>query len=156
MFGHPLLEEAMASTSSSITIRRPIDDVFAVLTDVENAGSWFPGDVREHWTSPPPHGLGSTRRAVVRMLGRTTENDAVTTAYEPPYLAAMQGTSPNAPFLATLRFASEGDGTRVDARIDFPMLGAARLVGPPFAWLYGMAWRRGMQNLKRMMESGEL
>ena len=146
----------MASTSSSITIRRPIDDVFTVLTNVENTGAWFTGDVQEHWTSPPPHGLGSTRRAVVRMLGRTSENDAITTAYEPPHLAAMQGTSPNAPFLATLRFAGVGDATRVDVTIDFQMRGAARLVGPPVAWLYGMAWRRGMRNLTRMMESGEL
>jgi len=30
--------------SASATIRRPIADVFAVLTDVEQSGRWFPGD----------------------------------------------------------------------------------------------------------------
>ena len=94
----------MSKVTNRITIKRPIGDVFAVLTDVENAGTWFPGDVEEHWTSPPPHGVGSTRHAVVVMWGRRTENDAVTTEYRPPYRAAMRGTSPNAPFEATLDF----------------------------------------------------
>ena len=98
----------MSRTSSSITIRRPIEDVFAVLTDVENTGTWFPGNVEEHWTSAPPHGVGSTRHAVVTVMGRRTENDAVVTAYEPPHRAVMEGTSANAPFVATLTFALRG------------------------------------------------
>jgi uncharacterized protein YndB with AHSA1/START domain len=74
----------MSSVINSITIRRPIEDVFAVLTDVEQSGKWFPGNVEEHWTSPAPHGVGSTRHAVVTMLGRRTENDAMATEYQPP------------------------------------------------------------------------
>ena len=45
-----------SSVHFSITIDRPIEDVFAVLTNVENTGAWFPADVEEWWTSPPPHG----------------------------------------------------------------------------------------------------
>ena len=81
--------------TNRITIRRPIEDVFAVLTDVEKTGTWFPGNVKEHWTSPGPHGVGSTRHAVVTTFGRRTENDAVTTEYDPPHRAAMRGTSPS-------------------------------------------------------------
>ncbi|HEY8869014.1 MAG TPA: SRPBCC family protein [Candidatus Limnocylindrales bacterium] len=56
----------MASpVTSSIVIGRPIEDVFAVLTNVENTEKWFPTKVREWWTSEPPHGVGSTRHAVV-------------------------------------------------------------------------------------------
>ena len=40
----------MSSVTNTITIRRPIEDVFAVLTNVENTGKWFPGDVKE-WTN---------------------------------------------------------------------------------------------------------
>jgi uncharacterized protein YndB with AHSA1/START domain len=42
-----------SSVSSSVIINRPIEDVFAVLTNVENAGKWFPTQVEEWWTSPP-------------------------------------------------------------------------------------------------------
>lgn len=68
-----------SAVHSSIVINRPIGDVFAVLTNVENTGKWFPGDVKEWWTSPPPHGVGSTRRARVKMGLMSTENDAVAT-----------------------------------------------------------------------------
>lgn len=146
----------MASVTNSISIRRSIEDVFAVLTDVEQTGKWFPGNVEEHWTSPPPHGAGSTRHAVVTVLGRRTENDAVATEYQPPHRAAMKGTSPNAPMVVTLDFARDGDGTRVDVKSEIELRGASRLFGPLVASLYGWAWARGLAKLKRLMESGAL
>jgi carbon monoxide dehydrogenase subunit G len=130
--------------------------VFAVLTDVEQTGKWFPGNVEEHWTSPPPHGAGSTRHAVVTVLGRRTENDAVATEYQPPYRAAMKGTSPNAPMVVTLDFARDGDGTRVDVKSEIELRGASRLLGPLVASIYGWAWARGLVKLKMLMESGAL
>jgi uncharacterized protein YndB with AHSA1/START domain len=146
----------MPTVTNGITIRRPIEDVFAVLTDVENTGKWFPGNVQEHWTSPPPHGVGSTRHAVVTVLGRRAENDAVATEYQPPHRAAMKGTSKNAPFLVTLTFTPDGDGTRVDVTSAITPRGAMRIIGPLFATMYGRSWARGLANLKRMMESGAL
>ena len=146
----------MSSVTNSITIRRSAEDVFAVLTDVEKTGTWFPGNVRETWTSPPPRGVGSTRHAVVTTMGRRTENDAVVTEYEPPHRAVMQGTSPNAPFVVTLTFAPDGDGTRVDVESELGLTGPMRILGPLIAFVYGQGWARGLANLKRMMESGTL
>lgn len=146
----------MGAFTLGATIRRPIGDVFAVLTDVERTGSWFPGEVEERWTSPPPHGVGSTRRAVVRAMGRTSENDAVVVAYEPPHLAVMRGLSPEAPFLATLRFAEVGEATRVDVQIELTFHGALRLVGPFFLRWYRRQWEQGLANLTALMESGAL
>ena len=146
----------MASVTSSIVINRPIEDVFAVLTDVEQTGKWFPGDVQEHWTSPPPRGVGATRHAVVNMFGRRTENDAITTEYDPPHRAAIEGTTPNAPFAAVLTFAPEGGGTRVVVTTDFRLRGAMRVMGPLITAVYGRGWSRGLANLKGLMESGAL
>jgi uncharacterized protein YndB with AHSA1/START domain len=129
---------------------------FAVLTDVEQTRQWFPGNVEEHWTSPAPHGVGSTRHAVVTMFGRRTENDAVVTEYKPPHRAVMKGTSPNAPFVVELTFARDGDGTDVEVISDIRIRGAARIFGPIVTAIYGRAWARGLANLKRLMESGAL
>ena len=146
----------MSAVTNRITISRPVEDVFAVLTDVENTGKWFPGDVQEHWTSPPPHGVGSTRHAVVNMMGRRTENDAVVTVYQPPDRAVMQGVSGNAPFVATLSFAPDGDGTLVEVTTEITFGGAMRLLGPLVMTMYGRSWATGLATLKSMMESGEL
>ena len=146
----------MPKVTNRITIDRPIDEVFAVLTNVENTGAWFPGNVKEHWTSPPPRGVGSTRHAVVTVFGRRTENDAVATEYQPPRRATMQGTSKNAPFLVTLTFAPEGAGTSVEVTSTITPGGAMRILGPLVTAMYGRAWARGLANLKRLMESGAL
>jgi hypothetical protein len=142
----------MAATHT-IDIRRPVDEVFAVLTDVEMTGRWFPAKVEEWWTSPPPHGVGSTRRARTWVLGRPMENDAVVTAYDPPHLAAMRGLSRTAPFEATLRFSPIVDGTRVVVDTVFHLSGAMRLIGPLFVPAYDRGWDRGLRRLKAMMES---
>jgi uncharacterized protein YndB with AHSA1/START domain len=146
----------LSSVTSRITIDRPIEDVFAVLTDVENTGLWFPGDVEEHWTSPPPHGVGSTRRAIVRMGPRPTENEAVVTEYDPPHRAAMRGTTPNAPFDTTLTFEQAGAATDVTVTTGFRFHGWMRLIGPMFTVWYRRAWDRGLRRLKEMLETGEL
>jgi uncharacterized protein YndB with AHSA1/START domain len=146
----------MSSVTNRITIRRSIEDVFAVLTDVEHTGTWFPGDVEEHWTSPPPHGVGSTRHAVVRMWGRTTENDATVLEYDPPIRAVIAGTSSNAPFVGTLVFARESEGTSVEVTTELLLRGAARIALPFFSAWYGRAWARGLLTLKELMEAGEL
>ncbi len=86
----------------------------------------------------------------------TTENDAVTTVYEPPHRAGLKGTSKNAPFEAMLTFEAVEGGTRVDSQIDFFMTGAVKLIGGMFIRWYGKSWDQGLVNLKRMMESGEL
>jgi len=146
----------MSRVSVSATIRRPIEDVFAILTDVERTADWFPADVEERWTSPPPHGVGSTRHAVVRVGGRTSENDAVVTAYDPPRLAAMRGITPGAEFDAVLRFSEIEGGTRVEVDVDLAARGLRRLVMPVFASWYRRSWRAGLATLARRMEAGEL
>ena len=146
----------MSRVVNTVTIDRPVEDVFAVLTDVEQTGDWFPGDVEEHWTSPPPRGVGSTRHAVVTVFGRRMENDAVATEYEPPSRAAMAGTTPNAPFVVSLDLATVGGGTRVVVTSEITLRGVGRIFGPVVAAIYGRAWARGLENLKRQMEAGLL
>ena len=141
---------------SSITIARPIEDVFAVLTNVENTEKWWPSTVKEWWTSDAPHGLGSTRHALSRIGPFRSENDAVVTVYEPPRRGVMRGTSKNAPFEATLTFLPVEAGTKVDVAIALFLAGPGRLVGPLFMRWYRGNWERGMLKLKSMMESGEL
>lgn len=80
----------------------------------------------------------------------------MTTVFEPPHRAGMKGTSRNAPFDAMLTFEVVEGGTLVDSRIDLLMTGVAGLLGGPFTRWYQKSWDRGLINLKRMMEAGEL
>jgi hypothetical protein len=141
----------------SITIERSIEDVFAVLTDVTLTGRWYTAaKVEEWWVTPPPHGVGSIRRARVMMMGRAQENDAVVTEYDPPRRAALTGLSKMAPFDATLAFEAVDGATRVEVETVFHLTGAMRLIGPMFVKRYDRSWESGLANAKRMMEAGEL
>lgn len=140
----------------TIAIARPVGDVFDVLTDVTLTGRWYPAEVEEWWTTPPPHGVGSIRRARVMLLGRASENEAVVTEFEPPHRAAMRGLSRSAPFEVTLTFEPEDGETRVTVDSQLRLTGLLRLVGPVFIGRYERSWDRGLQNVKRLMESGEL
>ncbi len=138
----------MSSVTNRIAIHRSVEDVFAVLTDVERTGTWFPGDVEEHWTSPPPRGVGSTRHAVIRTWGRRTENDAVVTEYDPPHRAAMAGTSQGATFVATLVFLGDAETTTVEVTTDIALGGAGQDRGAGvcrLVWPQVGAWSRDAQ-----------
>ena len=138
------------------TIRRPVGDVFRVLTDVEQSERWFPARIHEYWTSDPPHGVGSTRHAVVTMLGRRTENDATVTEYDPPHRAALAGAKAGLAWNAAFDFEARGDATSVVLEFQFDASGAVRVAMRPFVWWYRRAWQRGLARFTRMMESGEL
>jgi carbon monoxide dehydrogenase subunit G len=146
----------MATTVNSITIDRPAEDVFAVATDVTKTGRWFPGDVEEYWTTPPPHGVGSVRRAIITVMGRRAENDATVTEFDPPRRGVLVGSQQGVTWTGTVECAPTEGGTLLTFTFDARVSGAARLFMRPFLNWYSSSWKTGLANLKRMMESGEL
>ncbi len=146
----------MARQTHTVTISRPIEEVFAVVTDVEKTGLWFPGDVREFWTTPPPHGVGSVRHAVVTVMGRRSENDATVTEFDPPHRGVMAGKAQGVRWTGTIECQPVPDGTKLDFTFDASANRAMRLFMRPFMNWYSKSWKTGLANLKRMMEAGEL
>ena len=146
----------MASLTRSITINRPVEDVFGVVTEVTNTGKWFPGDVREYWITPPPHGVGSIRRAEVTVMGRKSQNDATVVEFDPPRRGVLALETQGARGTATIKCTPVNGATRLDATFDIHAGGPMRLFLGPFLTWYGNAWTTGLANLKRMMEAGEL
>jgi uncharacterized protein YndB with AHSA1/START domain len=147
----------MATAEMSITIDRPVEEVFRVLTTPEDTPKWSSSAVEEALTSPGPVGVGSTRRAVVRSFGgRTTANETVVTEFEANRRVAMRTTSAPVPFEAGWSFTSVPGGTRVDWTWSFEWSGAKRVFGPPFAAYFRRSLQKDLDRLKRMMEAGEL
>jgi uncharacterized protein YndB with AHSA1/START domain len=140
---------------ASVLIERPVGEVFDFLTDAENTGTWFPARVREAWTSPPPRGVGSTRRAWVRMLGRESVNDGVVTEYDPPARAAIRIDAAGIALTMTLSFEPIGGATRASVAFDAVGRGVARLAVPPFLAWYRRSWQRGLVTAKQLMETAD-
>ena len=97
----------------------------------------------------------SRRLAVTRGMGRTSQNVAEVTAYEPGRRWTM--TSVSGPrFVATADFATVDDGTRVDFTWSFALTGVLRLLEPVFLRVFMTRFEQDLARLKTMMESGRL
>ena len=82
----------MASTSVSVTIHRPPEDVFAVLTDPTLSPKWSANVVKGELITPGSPAIGSRRRAAVKSpFGRgTTESVMEVTDLEPNRMVALK------------------------------------------------------------------
>jgi len=140
----------------SITIERSIEDVFAVLSNVEDTPKWSSNALEEKMTSVGPVGVGSTRRAVVRSFGRTTENEAEVTEFEPNRRIALQGISAALPFRVSMDFERVTAGTRVDWTWELASRGFLKLAGPLLTGVFRRQFHKDLNKLKDMMESGAL
>jgi uncharacterized protein YndB with AHSA1/START domain len=139
-----------------VTINRPVEDVFAVLSNVENTAAWYPAEVTEYWTSDGPVGVGSTRRAEGKAYGAKTVNDAEVTVYQPYDALGLRSISAPVPFEMSFRFTPVTKGTEVTWVTELRPAGMYRLIVPLTFGLHSRLGRRGMENLKRLMETGQL
>src|SRR6266704_5647637 len=124
----------MADARFSFTIARPLEEVFAVLTDPETTPKWSVPAVEERWITPGPPTIGSRRLAVTQFMGRRSENIAEMTAYEPNRMWEMKSVS-GPPFIVRATFARVEGGTQVDWTWTFHLQGPMRPFGPIVARL---------------------
>jgi uncharacterized protein YndB with AHSA1/START domain len=80
----------MGRADVSATIARPIEDVFAVLTDPTQSAKWAASAIEAELITPGPPQVGSRRRAVVKgPFGRTMESVMEVTEIEPDRRVAL-------------------------------------------------------------------
>ena len=122
----------MAVARLSVTIARPLEEVFAVLTDPEKTPKWSAPAVEEHWITPGPSAIGSGRIAVTQLLGRRSQNIAEVTAFEANRMWERKSVT-GPPFVVRAEFARDNGGTRVDWVWSFDLQGPmgvlTRIVG---------------------------
>lgn len=150
------IPQRRSRTTTVIEIHGPIDDLFEILTNADYTERWFPGNVREWWTTPPPTRIGSTRHAEARLLRVREENEGEVVAYKPPSGATLRVRASNMRYDVTVSLASQGGITRVTVDSELVLTGVRRFAAPIVVSVYRTSWRRGLANLKRLVEAGEL
>ena len=120
----------MAKFDCSITIKRPVEDVFAVMSDFSNGSKWASGSSEPaERTSDGPIGVGSTWHAVGKVVGRKIETDFEYTEFKVDRKIAYTITKPF-PMTATVVFEPVADGTRVRQTIEGEPGGFFKLAEP--------------------------
>jgi uncharacterized protein YndB with AHSA1/START domain len=146
-----------ASTTMTVTIARPVEDVFAVLSDVEKVATWSSNTIEETLLTPGPLRKGSRRRAVIKgFAGRTMQNEAEMIEFEPNRRMVVEVLDAPVPARIVIAFTPEDGGTR----LDWTGIVSPRGLLAPTAFLlarfYRMVFEKDLRNLKVLMERGEL
>ena len=72
----------MIKVEVSVIIHRPLAEVFAILSNLENNMRWRTGMIAAEKISTSPIGVGTTYRIINSIFGRRIEGEAVVTEYE--------------------------------------------------------------------------
>ena len=99
----------MQTFQNTVTIARPVGEVFAFLADLRNIPRWNYAIARTVPTSPGPAGAGATYRQT-RTIPRRSEESLQITVFQPPTRLAVQGQL--GPFRATAQLPTRASAER--------------------------------------------
>jgi hypothetical protein len=138
----------------AVIVARPVDEVFAFVSDARNRPSWDDSVESEELTSPEPIGVGSTVRTRMRSMGREYEIDWEIAEHEPPARQRIESTS--GPFSTTLVYDLTGDGDSTSVRFSVTgrPTGLLRLMQPLIARTTQRNLDNGFALLKHVLEAG--
>jgi ligand-binding SRPBCC domain-containing protein len=138
----------------SVEIDRPIDEVWAYMTDWFNTprmGGYAALGLRQ--TSPGPLGVGSTLQGRNVLLGFETRLNHTVTEWDPPHVYA--DTMEARPFRSMSQRATLealGDKTRLTVTTDFDLRPAMKLIWPFVQPFVRRKMSAGIQRLPRLLE----
>ena len=142
----------MPSAQHSVSIRRPVDEVFAFVADGENATRWRPGVLDVSRESG--EGMGAIYRQGVRGPGgRRIPADYEITAFEPNRRIGFQAIAGPVRPTGEYQFDPDGDGTRVSFSLDAVVTGWKRLLMGRAVQSTMDAEMRNLETLKSLLEA---
>ena len=146
----------MAEAEFSTTIDRPVEDVFAVLSNLEDTPKWSSSALEAKVTSAGPVGVGATARYVDKFLGRRIESEVEITEFEPNRKITMKSTSGPLSFRGSMALEGIGGGTRIDTTFEAESGGFFSLAEPMFMRMGKRQLEHDLANLKDLMEANAL
>jgi uncharacterized protein YndB with AHSA1/START domain len=143
----------MTKLEASEVINRPVEEVFAFVTDPEKMTKWMAELVEVKQTSQGPVGVGATFNAVAKPLGRRAESTQKVVEYEPNRKFAIKSTSGPVESKDNYTFESVADGTRIARVAEAEMSGFFKLAEPLFVRMMRRQFDTNFANLKDLLEA---
>ncbi len=105
---------------NTVTIGRPIEEVFEYASTPENDPTWVPASIRNRRTLPDPMRVGMTTEETVKFLGRTSRDTFEVIEYDSPTVVAYQATSgPLSGLVVRVRCEPVEGGTRLTHEVEW-------------------------------------
>ena len=143
----------METFENTVTIGRPVEEVFAFLTDFENIPTWNHAIEETIKTSPGPVGEGATYRQT-RAIPRRSEERFEVTAFEPKSRLEIQGEIGPFRTRASYMLTPVAGGTTLTNKVGLEATsGVLRLVAPLAVSRVKAAVARNLVKLKPLAPS---
>lgn len=141
--------------TSSVVLERAAPDVFGFIADMAKNPLWQRGQEECVWTSPPPHGVGSTYSQKARFMGKAIISEFEVVEFVPDRGIRFRSTSGTMPIDVT-RSVEPIDDTSctVEAVVRGEPAGLMGLLSPLTKWLVQASVRGDYRRLKALLESG--
>ena len=120
----------MLKVEESVMVDRPIEDVFAYLTDPVKIPDWQSSALEARIEGGGPMRAGATVLEQRKFLGRRIESTMEVLEYEPPHRFRIKVSSGPVPFEVTNTLGAADGGTRIDAVLEGEPGGFFRLAEP--------------------------
>ncbi|MFQ5858009.1 MAG: SRPBCC family protein [Anaerolineae bacterium] len=144
----------MARIEGSVVINRPVEEVFAFVTNPENERLWRSILLEWEQTSDGPMGVGTTIREVEQFLGRRIEETYEVTEYEPNRKFALKSISGPTPNKVSQTLESVQGGTKHTLLIEAELGGFFKLAEPIVARMIKKQVEAQLEILKGLLEAG--
>lgn len=143
----------MAKFEITVDINRPIEEVFAFISNPENLPRWRASALEIKRNSSEPLSVGSVVRGRFTFLGRPFDGDLEIIAHEPhaKYGTKMVG----GPFPLEARYTLEptANGTQLTMVVEGTPGGFFKLAEPLVVSLAKRSYEADLNNLKEMLEA---
>ena len=138
-----------------VDVERPVEDVFAYLTDPRRLHEWQPRTTSVEVEGDEPVGVGTRFRETRQILGRDIEQTVEVSEYEPPRRFGLRIVDGPLKVDGAHELEPRGSGTRIHVVAAGEPTGAARLGGPLVKRALERELRGHYGRLKRNLEAGE-
>lgn len=108
----------MAGISVRREIEAPVERVFGLASDFENAARTITAIQRIEMLTPGPVRIGTRFKETRRMFGREASEEMEVVAFEPPNRYVLLAKSHGCRYDSELTFTPSGSGTEVEMRFE--------------------------------------
>jgi uncharacterized protein YndB with AHSA1/START domain len=137
----------------SEVINRPMEDVFAYLSDPQKHAEWVGPVVSDSNQSEGTTHQGTTFHEEGKLLGRRVGSEWTVTKYDPPRTYEQETRIGKARMRVAFTLTAEGDGTRIDQVTEGETGGLFRLADPVVARVLKNQQQADLDNVKLILES---
>ena len=137
----------------SVLINRPIEEVFAFVTNLENETRWQP-EIKSV-TLDGPLQTGGTFRETRVTFGRRYDWHFRITQFQPPFHITIETISGTTPYSGSRIFEAVNGSTRVTERGELKTSGLLCLFDPILAHLSQKPLQKAYNRLKVLLETEE-